>query len=68
MALEWSWFGFSANNNKGENMKPKSTLGKYQDIFHSRGYLHPTVPRINVILEDEAKQEMLNYVTHEVIV
>ena len=47
-------------------MKPKSALGKYQDIFHSGGYLHPTVPGINAILEGELKQEMPNYVTHGV--
>ena len=55
--------GFSMKNDKGKNMKMKSALGKYQDIFHSRGYLHPTVPRINVIVEDEEEHEMLNYVT-----
>ena len=58
--------GFSVKNNEGENMKPKSALGKYQDIFHSGGYLHPTVPRINAIVEDEAEQEMPNCVTHGV--
>ena len=50
--------GFSVKNNKGENMKPKSALGKYQDIFHSGGYLHPTILRINDILEGEEEQEM----------
>ena len=58
--------GFSMKNDKGKNMKPKSALGKYQDIFHSGGYLHPIVPRINAIVEDEAEQEMPNYVTHGV--
>ncbi|MEM5332348.1 hypothetical protein VSR34_38635, partial [Paraburkholderia sp. JHI2823] len=47
-------------------MKSKSALAKYQDIFHIRGYLHPTVPRINAITKGEAEQEMPNYVTHGV--
>ena len=55
--------GFSMKN---ETVKTKSSLGKYQDIFHSGGYLHPIVPRINVIIEGEAEQEMLTYVTHGV--
>ena len=58
--------GFFVNNGKGENMKSKSALGKYQDIFHSGDYLHPTVSRINAIMEDEEEQEMPSYVTHEV--
>ena len=58
--------GFSVKSNKGENMKLKSALGKYQDIFHSGGYLHPTIPRINAIVEDEVEQKMMNYVTHGV--
>ena len=58
--------GFSVKINKGENMKPKSALGKYQDIFHIGGYLHPTFPRIIAILEGESEQEMPNYVTHGV--
>ena len=63
-----SGLGFSAKNGKDENMKLKVALGKYQDIFRSRGYLHPTVPRINAIMEGEAEQETLNYVTHGIIV
>ena len=59
-------FGLSMKNSKGENMKLKSALGKYQDIFRSGGYLHPTVPGINVIMEDEAEQEMQNYMMHGV--
>ena len=58
--------GFSMKVSKGENMKPKTALGKYQDIFHSGGYLHSNVPKVNVILEDEEEQEMSNYVTHGV--
>ena len=58
--------GFSAKNGKGENMKPKFALRKYHDVFHSRGYLHPIVPRINAIVEDEEEQKMLNNVTHGV--
>ena len=58
--------GFSLKNGKGENMNLKSALGKYQYIFHNGGYLHPTVPRINAIVEGEAEQEMLNYVAHGV--
>ena len=58
--------GFSLKNNKCKNMKPKSSLGKYQDIFRSRGYLHPIVPSINAIIEDEAEHEMPNYMAHGV--
>ena len=39
---------------KKELVKPKSSLSKYQDIFHSVGYLHQTNPKINDILEDES--------------
>ena len=56
--------GFSLKNDKGKSMKSKSVAGKYQDIFHSGGYLHPIVFEINAIVEDEAKPEMPNYVTH----
>ena len=58
--------GFSLKNDKGKSMKPKFAACKYQDIFHSGGYLHPTVSEINAIVEDEAEQEMENYVTHRV--
>ena len=58
--------GFSVKNNKGKSMKLKSAAGKYQDIFRSGGYLHPTVSRINAIVEDETEQERSNYVTHRV--
>ena len=58
--------GFSSKNDKGKGMKPKSTAGRYQDIFRSGDYLHPTVARINAIVEDEAEQKMPNYVTHGV--
>ena len=58
--------GLYVKNDKGKNKKLKSALGKYHDIFHSGGYLHPDVPRINAIVEDEAEQEMPNYVTHGV--
>ena len=49
--------GFSLRNDKGNSMKPKSATGKYQDIFCSRGYLHPTVSKINAIVEDEQSQK-----------
>ena len=58
--------GSSLKNDKGNSMKPKSVVGKYQDIFCSGGYLHPTVSGINAVVEDEAEQEMSNYVTHRV--
>ena len=58
--------GFSSKNDKGKGMKPKSAVGWYQYIFRSGGYLHPTVSRINAIVEDEAEEEMTNYVTHGV--
>ena len=57
---------FSVKNNKGKSMKPKAIVGKYQDIFHSGGYLHPTVSKINATVEDEAEQKIPDYVTHEV--
>ena len=56
--------GFSMQNDKGKSMKSKSSEGKYQDIFHSGGYLHPTVFGINAIVEDEGELEMPNYATH----
>ena len=56
--------GFSVKNDKGKSVKSKSAAGKYQDIFYSGGYLHPTVFRINSIVEDEAEPKMENYVTH----
>ena len=59
-------FGFSVKNDTGENLKPKTALGKYQDIFHNGGYLHPIFSRINATVVDEEEQEMSNYVTHEV--
>ena len=55
--------GFSAKNGKGESMKLETTLSSYQNIFHSRGYLHSTVSRINAIVGDEEEQEIPNYVT-----
>ena len=55
--------GFSVKNGKVETLKSKSTVSSYQYIFHSGGYLHPTVSRINAIMEDEEEQEMSNYVT-----
>ena len=57
---------FSAKNNKYEILKPKSVFIKYQDIFHSTGYLHPTTSKINAILEDEPGKAMPNFVTHRV--
>ena len=58
--------GFYLKNDKGKSMNLKSATGKYQDIFRSGGYLHPTVSRINKIVEDGAEQERPNYVTHRV--
>ena len=58
--------GLSVKNNKCEILKPKSAFSKYQDIFHSAGYLHSTTLKINAILEDEPGQEMPNFVTHRV--
>ena len=55
--------GFSLKNDKGKSMKPKYSAGKYQDIFSSGGYLHPTTFGINSIVEDEADPEIPNYVT-----
>ena len=51
---------------KKEVVNPNLALSKYQDIFHSAGYLHPTTPKINAILEDESEHEMSNFVTYGV--
>ena len=53
-------------NDKGKSMKPKFAAGRYQDIFHRGGYLHPNVSGINAIVEDEVEPEIPNYMTHEV--
>ena len=37
---------------------------KYPDVFRSAGYLNPTVPGINAIVEDGPEQEMPNFVMH----
>ena len=55
--------GFSAKNGKIESLKSKSTMSSYQDIFRSRGYLHPTISEVNFIMENGEEQEMPNYVT-----
>ena len=41
-------------------------MNSYQDVFLSGGYLHPIGYGINVVEEDEAEQEVSNYVTHRV--
>ena len=51
---------------KGESLKSKSTMSSYHDVFRSGGYLHPTDSGVNAVEEDEAEQEMPNYVTHGV--
>ena len=58
--------GFSSRNGKGESLKSKSYVNSYQDVFRSRGYLHPIGSGINAIEEDEAEQEVTNYVTQGV--
>ena len=58
--------GFSLKIGKGEGMKSKSTVNSYQDVFRSGGYLYPIGSGINVVEEDEAEQEVPNYVTHGV--
>ena len=60
--------GFFSNIGKGEGLKSKSTVNSYQDVFRSGGYLHPIDSGINAVEEDEAEQEVLNYVTHGVCV
>ena len=61
-----SGLGFSLKNDKGESLKSKSTMKSYHDVFHSGGYLHLIGSGINVVEEDEAEQEVPNYVTHGV--
>ena len=58
--------GFSSRNGKGESLKPKSNINSYHDIFRSGGYLHPIGSGINDVEEDEAEQEVPNYVSHGV--
>ena len=58
-----SSLGLSAKNGKGKSLKSKSTMSSNHDVFHSGGYLHPTVSGVNVIEEDEEDQEVPNYVT-----
>ena len=58
--------GFSSRNCKGESLKSKSTVNNYHDVFRSGGYLHPIGSGINVVEEDEAEQEVPNYVKHGV--
>ena len=58
--------GFSSKNGKGENLKSKSSVNNYHDVFCSEGYLHLIFSGINAIEEDEAEQEVPNYVTHRV--
>ena len=47
-------------------MNSKSTVNSYPDVFRNGGYLHPFGSGINVVEEDEAEQEVSNYVTHGV--
>ena len=58
--------GFSSRNGKGGSLKSKSSVNSYHDVFCSGGYFHPIGSGINVVEEDEAEQEVPNYVTHEV--
>ena len=58
--------GFSSKNGKGESLKSKSSVNSYHDVFRSGGYLHPIGSGINAVEEDEAEQEVPNYVTHGV--
>ena len=41
-------------------------MSNYHNVFRNGGYLHPTDYGVNVVEEDEAEQEMPNYVTHGV--
>ena len=56
--------GFSAKNGKNESLKTKTNMNSYHDVFRSGGYLNPIGFGINAVEEDEAEQEVLNYVTH----
>ena len=58
--------GFPSRNEKGEGLKSKSSVNNYQDVFCSGGYLHPIGSGINVVEDDEAEQEVSNYMTHGV--
>ena len=58
--------GFSSKIGKGKSLKSKSNVNSYHDVFRSGGYLHPIDSGINDVEEDEAEQEVLNYVTHGV--
>ena len=58
--------GFSSRSGKSEGLKSKSSVNSYQDVFRNGGYLHPISSGINAVGEDEAEQEVPNYVTHGV--
>ena len=58
--------GFSSKNGKGESLKSNSPVNSYHDVFRGRGYLYPIGSGINAVEEDEAEQEVSNFVTHGV--
>ena len=49
--------GFSTKIRR-EILKSGPVAAKYPDVFRSVGNLDPTVPGVNVIVEDEPEQEM----------
>ena len=55
--------GFSTKIRR-EMLKSGPVTVKYPDVFRSAGYLDPTVPGVNAIVEDGPEQEMPNFVTH----
>src|SRR3954462_1759384 len=54
--------GFSASDKSV--MKSESAFRPYQEMFHSAGFLHPTLPEVDAIVEDEPEPEVPNFVTH----
>jgi hypothetical protein len=54
--------GFSTKIRR-EMLKSGPVAAKYLNVFRSAGYLDPTVPRVNAIVEDGPEQEMPNFVT-----
>ncbi|XP_058751635.1 uncharacterized protein LOC131624732, partial [Vicia villosa] len=53
--------GFSASDKSV--MKSESAFRPYQEMFHSAGFLHPTLPEVNAIVEDEPEPEVPSFVS-----
>lgn len=54
-------FGFSSQNSSMVKLNTASC--SYHEIFHSAGCIHPTSPKVDVIIEDTPELEMSNFMT-----